>query len=235
MESEQSDQSEQSGTMVLDVGGLASRRRLSRAERWRVPLCAAGTLLVFGGGALFLASGGGGLTGSADRGASAPDGPLRENLGPAAASGSAGAHSPGSAASSAAGSPSTGPGGSPAPQGGSAAADRAGSATPQGAGSDGGGRSPDGDPGSHTPGPPVPPVPPSPAPSDGTLRPGDRGAEVRSLQQRLYGQGFTFVPVDGVYGEQTRLGVAKLQSDRGLTGDPSGIYGPHTRAAFGLG
>ncbi|MFE3553412.1 peptidoglycan-binding protein [Streptomyces sp. NPDC059193] len=223
--------------MVLDVGGLASRRRLSRAERWRVPLCAAVTLVVFGGGALFLASGGGGLTGTADRGASAPDGPLPENLGPAAASGAADAHSNGSA-SATAGSPSTGPGGSPATQGGSGAAERDGSATPQGAASAGGGRGPDGDPGSHTPNPPappVPPVPPSPTPSDGTLRPGDRGNEVRTLQQRLYGQGFTFVPVDGVYGEQTRLGVAKLQSDRGLTGDPSGIYGPHTRAAFGLG
>ncbi|MFZ3475828.1 peptidoglycan-binding domain-containing protein [Streptomyces sp. 4.24] len=51
---------------------------------------------------------------------------------------------------------------------------------------------------------------------------------MRVLQQRLYGQGFTFVQVNGVYDEQTRLGVAKLQSD-------PPIYGPHTRATFGLG
>ncbi|MFZ3467523.1 peptidoglycan-binding protein [Streptomyces sp. 4.24] len=218
------DRSEKSATMVLDVGGLASRRRRSRAARWRAPLCAAGALVVLGGGALFLASGGGGLTASADRGAGAPDGAVRQDLGPAAATGSTGGRSPDSA-SHGAGSPSTGPDGSPVPQGSSGAAGTSGSATPQGPGQDG-----------HRPGTdPDPPVPPTPLPSDGTLRPGDRGPEVRTLQQRLYGQGFTYVEVNGVYDDQTRRGVAQLQSDRGLTGDPSGIYGPHTRAQSGLG
>ncbi|MFD9406026.1 peptidoglycan-binding protein [Streptomyces sp. NPDC059989] len=67
----------------------------------------------------------------------------------------------------------------------------------------------------------------------GTLRPGDRGPEVSDLQERLYGQGFTYVSVTGVYDGQTRRGVAQLQSDRGITGDPKGVYGPATRAAFG--
>ncbi|MFJ5631280.1 peptidoglycan-binding protein [Streptomyces goshikiensis] len=67
----------------------------------------------------------------------------------------------------------------------------------------------------------------------GTLRPGDRGAEVRALQERLHGQGFTYVVVNGVYDGPTRRGVAQLQSDRGISGDPQGVYGPATRAAFG--
>lgn len=66
-----------------------------------------------------------------------------------------------------------------------------------------------------------------------TLRPGDRGPEVSDLQARLQGQGFTYVSVTGVYDGQTRRGVAQLQSDRGITGDPKGVYGPATRAAFG--
>ncbi|AZM87704.1 MULTISPECIES: peptidoglycan-binding domain-containing protein [Streptomyces] len=69
--------------------------------------------------------------------------------------------------------------------------------------------------------------------SSGTLRPGDKGPEVRVLQERLYGQGFTYVKVTGVYDGQTKRGVAQLQRDRDIKGDPSGVYGPATRAAFG--
>ncbi|MEU9414860.1 peptidoglycan-binding protein [Streptomyces sp. NPDC048272] len=69
--------------------------------------------------------------------------------------------------------------------------------------------------------------------ASGTLRPGDRGPEVRALQERLLGQGFTYVSTTGVYDGQTRRGVAQLQSDRSITGDPKGVYGPATRAAFG--
>ncbi|MBT2458846.1 peptidoglycan-binding protein, partial [Streptomyces sp. ISL-86] len=68
-----------------------------------------------------------------------------------------------------------------------------------------------------------------------TLRPGDRGPEVRTLQERLYAQGFTYVSVTGVYDGQTRRGVAQLQRDRDITGDPQGVYGPATQAAFGSG
>ncbi|MGI5448221.1 peptidoglycan-binding domain-containing protein [Streptomyces sp. CA-243310] len=77
--------------------------------------------------------------------------------------------------------------------------------------------------------------PPAEAPGDGasaTLRPGDRGPEVRALQERLHGQGFTYVSTTGMYDEQTRRGVAQLQGDRSITGDPRGVYGPATRAAF---
>ncbi|WP_327130914.1 peptidoglycan-binding protein [Streptomyces sp. NBC_01343] len=67
----------------------------------------------------------------------------------------------------------------------------------------------------------------------GTLRMGDRGPEVRALQERLYAQGFTYVPVTGEYDSQTRRGVAQLQRDRDIKGDQPGVYGPATRAAFG--
>ncbi|EDX25811.1 peptidoglycan-binding protein [Streptomyces sp. CJ_13] len=56
---------------------------------------------------------------------------------------------------------------------------------------------------------------------------------MRALQERLHGQGFTYVVVNGVYDGRTRRGVAQLQSDRGISGDPQGVYGPATRAAFG--
>ncbi|MFD5934682.1 peptidoglycan-binding protein [Streptomyces sp. NPDC060333] len=82
---------------------------------------------------------------------------------------------------------------------------------------------------------PSPSRPPAVAPGDdasATLRPGDRGPEVRALQERLRGQGFTYVSRTGVYDEQTRRGVVQLQSDRSITGDPRGVYGPATRAAF---
>ncbi|MFD9455954.1 peptidoglycan-binding protein [Streptomyces sp. NPDC059985] len=80
--------------------------------------------------------------------------------------------------------------------------------------------------------PPATAAKPSPA-TPGTLRPGDRGPEVRDLQERLHGQGFTYVSTTGVYDEQTERGVAQLQRDRSIKGDPHGIYGPATRAAFG--
>ncbi|MCX4524304.1 peptidoglycan-binding protein [Streptomyces sp. NBC_01551] len=79
----------------------------------------------------------------------------------------------------------------------------------------------------------APVAPPATPAGDGTLGPGDRGPEVRALQERLYGQGFTYVKVNGLYDGHTRRGVAQLQSDRGISGDPQGVYGPATRAAFG--
>lgn len=68
----------------------------------------------------------------------------------------------------------------------------------------------------------------------GTLSPGDRGAEVRALQERLHAQGFTYVSVTGVYDEQTRRGVLQLQQNRSIEGDRPGVYGPATRAAFAI-
>ncbi|WP_411102764.1 peptidoglycan-binding domain-containing protein [Streptomyces sp. cmx-4-9] len=70
-------------------------------------------------------------------------------------------------------------------------------------------------------------------PAPGTLRMGDEGEAVRDLQERLFGQGFTYVSPTGVYDSQTKRGVAQLQRDRGIKGDQPGVYGPATRAAFG--
>ncbi|MEV7506931.1 MULTISPECIES: peptidoglycan-binding protein [unclassified Streptomyces] len=77
-------------------------------------------------------------------------------------------------------------------------------------------------------------VAPTAGPSAGhaTLRMGDSGPEVRALQQMLYGQGFTYVSVTGVYDGQTKRGVGQLQRDRSIKGDPQGVYGPATRAAM---
>ncbi|WP_328964688.1 peptidoglycan-binding domain-containing protein [Streptomyces virginiae] len=71
-----------------------------------------------------------------------------------------------------------------------------------------------------------------PPSSSGTLRMGDTGPEVRALQELLYGQGFTYVSVTGVYDSQTKRGVGQLQRDRSIKGDPPGVYGPATQAAM---
>ncbi|WP_052434364.1 peptidoglycan-binding domain-containing protein [Streptacidiphilus melanogenes] len=76
---------------------------------------------------------------------------------------------------------------------------------------------------------------PAPAAADGTLRPGDRGPAVVRLQQLLFQQGFTYVAVTGVYDAATTRGVTQLQQDRGITGDPTGVYGPRSRAALDPG
>lgn len=73
---------------------------------------------------------------------------------------------------------------------------------------------------------------PSPSGGSASLRMGDTGPEVRALQEMLYGQGFTYVSVTGVYDAQTKRGVSQLQRDRSVKGDPPGVYGPATRAAM---
>ncbi|MGP3691530.1 peptidoglycan-binding protein [Streptomyces sp. IBSNAI002] len=82
------------------------------------------------------------------------------------------------------------------------------------------------------PSPTPPPSTPPPA-GTGTLKAGDSGPRVSRLQEFLFLQGFTFVRVTGLYDDATVRGVAKLQSDRGITGDPSGVFGPHTAARVG--
>ncbi|MEU9236170.1 peptidoglycan-binding domain-containing protein [Streptomyces subrutilus] len=79
---------------------------------------------------------------------------------------------------------------------------------------------------------PPPSTPAEPSGPPGTLRMGDRGPEVRALQELLFGQGFTYVSVTGVYDGQTKRGVSQLQRDRDIKGDPQGVYGPATRAAL---
>ena len=64
------------------------------------------------------------------------------------------------------------------------------------------------------------------------LRRGDSGPEVVRLQQLLHGQGFTYVSTTGLYDAATVRGVRQLQRDRGLTGDPAGVYGSVTRSAL---
>jgi len=59
-----------------------------------------------------------------------------------------------------------------------------------------------------------------------TLRKGDRGRAVRSLQRRLG------ISADGVFGSQTARAVRRYQRRKGLTAD--GIVGPMTRGAMGL-
>ncbi|MFE0577091.1 peptidoglycan-binding protein [Streptomyces sp. NPDC058874] len=73
---------------------------------------------------------------------------------------------------------------------------------------------------------------PRPSSAFVTLRMGDSGPEVRALQEMLYGQGFTYVSVTGVYDGQTKRGVGQLQRDRSIKGDPQGVYGPNTQAAM---
>ncbi|MEU2118034.1 peptidoglycan-binding protein [Streptomyces sp. NPDC016459] len=76
------------------------------------------------------------------------------------------------------------------------------------------------------------PAEPSSRTEPRTLSRGDTGPDVTRLQQLLYGQGFTYVTVNGTYDEATRRGVVQLQRDRGLTGDPKGVYGPASRASL---
>ncbi|MFE9927967.1 peptidoglycan-binding protein [Streptomyces sp. NPDC005533] len=73
---------------------------------------------------------------------------------------------------------------------------------------------------------------PRPSNAPVTLRMGDKGPEVRALQEMLYGQGFTYVTVTGVFDSQTKRGVSQLQRDRSIKGDPPGVYGPATQAAM---
>lgn len=58
-----------------------------------------------------------------------------------------------------------------------------------------------------------------------TLEQGDRGNDVKALQQRLH------VTADGVFGPGTKAAVVKFQQSKGLTAD--GIVGPRTAAALG--
>ena len=64
------------------------------------------------------------------------------------------------------------------------------------------------------------------ATSEVTLRKGDRGRAVRTLQRRLR------VSADGVFGGQTARAVRRYQRRKGLEAD--GIVGPMTRRAMGL-
>lgn len=73
---------------------------------------------------------------------------------------------------------------------------------------------------------------PTPSPLDGmplrTLRPGDSGEDVRSLQNRLQALGYYTGTADAYYGSGTQAAVSAFQSRNGLTVD--GKAGPDTNA-----
>ena len=66
---------------------------------------------------------------------------------------------------------------------------------------------------------------------DAALSIGDRGQEVRRLQEALNAQGENLT-ADGIFGPATHTAVINFQARHGLT--PDGVVGPRTRAALGL-
>ncbi len=64
----------------------------------------------------------------------------------------------------------------------------------------------------------------------GTLRYGDRGSSVTSLQNQLKSKGYYNYSVDGIYGSITKQAVRNFQSANGLSVD--GIAGSNTFAAL---
>lgn len=82
---------------------------------------------------------------------------------------------------------------------------------------------------------PAAPATSSPAASATVLSVGSAGPAVVRLQHLLFDQGKTDVLADGYYGPVTELAVREIQSERSLTSDPPGVYGPATRAALDPG
>jgi peptidoglycan hydrolase-like protein with peptidoglycan-binding domain len=70
----------------------------------------------------------------------------------------------------------------------------------------------------------------SPSTTRPTVRVGDRGEDVRFLQQQLSQRGLLSGPVDGIFGNGTMRAVQAFQRSRGLTAD--GVVGPATWAAL---
>ncbi|WP_433889120.1 peptidoglycan-binding domain-containing protein [Streptomyces sp. CA-111067] len=79
---------------------------------------------------------------------------------------------------------------------------------------------------------------PTYTPSDAAASPaqvlslGDRGAAVADLQQRLTHVWVYHGRADGDFDHQVQEAVAMFQVWYGVSGDPMGVYGPHTRAAL---
>lgn len=76
---------------------------------------------------------------------------------------------------------------------------------------------------------PAPAQPETPVPAR-VLRAGDRGADVRDLQQALAALGYYTSSADGAFGEGTAAAVGAFQGDNGLLAD--GIAGATTTAAL---
>ncbi len=78
--------------------------------------------------------------------------------------------------------------------------------------------------------PPAAPVESSPPVEKPTLRIGEKGKQVRRLQQALKGTGEVAISVDSVFGEETSIAVRSFQRSHDL--DADGIVGPKTWAAL---
>ncbi len=63
-----------------------------------------------------------------------------------------------------------------------------------------------------------------------TLKPGDTGSDVKTLQRALAALGFSPGKPDGNYGPTTKTAVQHFQTSKGLTSD--GIVGPKTLLAL---
>ena len=68
----------------------------------------------------------------------------------------------------------------------------------------------------------------TPMPSERTIRQGDRGEDVRKMQEILMGLGYNVgsTGADGIFGKNTKAAVVEFQKKNGLTAD--GICGPRT-------
>ncbi|GAA1904912.1 hypothetical protein GCM10009837_30560 [Streptomyces durmitorensis] len=75
-------------------------------------------------------------------------------------------------------------------------------------------------------------VEPAPPSADGVLRRGDRGPEVKELQQRLRQLYLYMGEPNGNYNTQVADAVTRFQYARGTQGDGQGVYGRETRAAL---
>jgi peptidoglycan hydrolase-like protein with peptidoglycan-binding domain len=73
-------------------------------------------------------------------------------------------------------------------------------------------------------------LPPAPS-ADGSLAPGEEGAEILVLQDRLGALGYWHGESDGRYGQLTRQAVMAFQKAEGLVRD--GVAGPITQFALG--
>ncbi|AYN35878.1 peptidoglycan-binding membrane protein [Streptomyces albus] len=94
----------------------------------------------------------------------------------------------------------------------------------------------------RTAAPPLPPPRPKPTTSRSAVRPkpvavpvlraGSRGPEVAELQRRLR-QAYLYAgPYDGVYDARVENAVRGYQFTRGISSDPSGVYGTATRKSL---
>lgn len=65
------------------------------------------------------------------------------------------------------------------------------------------------------------------------MQQGAKGSEVKTLQKWLSDNGYNVGAIDGIYGPKTAAAVRAFQNAKGL--DETGVAGPETMAAMGLG